>query len=235
MRWGVRPPLKDLWTNKAFSFDESFNIFALLGVSSLAPIILIRFVGRTEELLPEMTTPYPAIVFKTLLYIAGLVAAILLVLAVSWVVSKVAAPEEGFKGAIHYANVYAPALVPIPLMKLIADIIDHILRNGSSAIIVAYNFVVDFPRGSPDAPGTLPVESPLALNDPVLIFAIQATIMLIGFFASAFVLNKLAVNWEPQRKFSSALEARYATTMMLMFSLALTLFNTWALSGPATA
>jgi hypothetical protein len=194
-------------------------------------------------MLPEMTQPYPQIVSKTILYIVGLATAILLVLAVSWMVSKVAAPEEGFKGAIHYANVYAPALVPLPLMKLIADIIDHILRNGSSALIVAVNFVLDFPRGDPDAvPGFCSdawycgnVHSPLALNDPVLIFAIQASLLLIGFFSSAFVLNKLAVNWEPQRKFSSAREARVATTMMLIFSLVITLFNTWAVSGPATA
>lgn len=45
---------------------------------------------------------------------------------------------------------YAPALVSLPLMKVIADIIDHILRNGSSALIVVVNFILDFPRGSSD-------------------------------------------------------------------------------------
>jgi len=237
MRWGVRPPLKDLWTNKSFSFDESFNIIALLGVSSIAPLVLINFVGNVEALLVplDLQQPYPQIISKTVLYIAGLLIAFLVVLTAGFIISKVASPEEGFKGAKHYANVYAPALVPIPLMKLIADIIDHILRNGSSVVFVLYNFIVDFPRGSPDAPGTLPVHSPLALNDPVLIFAIQSILITIGFFSSAFVLNKIAVNWEPQRKFSSATEARIVTVGLLILSGLITLLNIWALSGPATA
>lgn len=234
MRWGVRPPLKDLWTNKAFSFDESFNIIALLGVSSVAPIILIKLVRQAEAPFASLTQPYPQIISKTALYIVGLALAFLIVFAVCFAVSKLASPEEGFKGAKHYVNVYAPALVPIPLMKLIADIIDHIVRNGSSVIYVLVNFILDFPRGSPDATG-IEVSSPLALNSPVIIYGLQATILTIGFFSSAYVLNKIAVNWEPQRKFSSAKEARIATIVMLILSAGFTLFNLWALSGPARA
>jgi len=234
MRWGVRPPLKDLWTNKSFSFDESFNIIALLGVSSIAPVVLIKNVTNVEDMLPaSLGPPYPGVIAKTVLYVGGLLLAFVIVFAVAFIVSKVASPEEGFKGAKHYVNVYAPALVPIPLMKLIADISDHIVRNGSSVIWVVYNFINDFPRGSPDAVGGHKVVSMVALNNPVLIFGIQCVILTIGFFASAFVLNKLAVNWEPQRKFSSAKEARTATVIMLILSLALTLYNIHSLSGPA--
>ncbi len=236
MRWGVRPPLKDLWTNKAFSFDESFNIIALLGVSSIAPIILIKNVRIVESWLPAgMVQPYPQIVAKTALYVVGLLGAFAIVLAFSFIVSRIAAPEEGFKGAKHYANVYAPALVPIPLMKLIADIIDHIVRNGSSVIYVLWNFIIDFPRGSQDAPGAIIVSSPLSIDSPVVIFGLQAALLTLGFFSSAFVLNKLALNWEQQRKFSTEKEARISTTMMLLLSFGLSVFNIWALSGPATS
>jgi ferredoxin len=234
MRWGVRPPLKDLWANKAFSFDESFNIIALLGVSSIAPIMLIKWVGNLEDALPAMDPPYPGIIAKTLLYILGLLAAILLITGYSWIISRATSAEEGFKGWKHYANIYATALVPLPLMKLIADIIDHILRNGSSVFWVVVNFILDFPRGSPDATG-YEVVSPLALNDPVINFGIQALLLTLGFFASTFVIRKLYINWEPQRKFSSEAEAKTALLMMLGLSFAITMFNLWALSGPAVA
>ncbi|MHA2171235.1 MAG: 4Fe-4S binding protein [Candidatus Kariarchaeaceae archaeon] len=246
MRWGVRPPLKDLWINKKFSFDESFNIFALLGVSSIAPVLLIRYVGNMKGWVadafgwdisattgdPDLAR-YSDIIAKTILYIVGLVVAIVLIMIVSAIINRTASPEEGFKGWKHYANVYAAPLVPLPLMKLIADIADHIIRNGSSVIWVVYNFVIDFPVGSPDADGAHAVESPLAYDDPVVIFGLQALFLTLGFFASAFVIRKIVINWEPQRKFSTAREAQIAGSAMLIFSLIITLFNIYSLSGPA--
>ncbi|MHA2099188.1 MAG: 4Fe-4S binding protein [Candidatus Kariarchaeaceae archaeon] len=236
MRWGVRPPLKDLWANKAFSWDESFNIIALLGVSSIAPVLLIRNTLQWQEFFlnnTAMNVTYAGIVAKTLLYILGLMLAFVIVITVMIIVAYAAKPEEGFKGWKHYANVYAGPLVPIPLMKLIADIADHIVRNGSSVIWVVYNFVVDFPQGRQDAEGAKTVTSPIALNDPVIIFGIQALFLTIGLFASAWAIWKTVSNWEPQRKFSTAKEAKTAGLIMIVFSLLLTLFNLNSLSGPA--
>ncbi|MHA2251117.1 MAG: 4Fe-4S binding protein [Candidatus Kariarchaeaceae archaeon] len=238
MRWGIRPPLKDLWVNKKFSFDESFNIIALLGVSSIAPVFLIKYTPQLIDFYHEnlnFALKASDIFAKTTLYILGLVAAFILIAVISTLINRVASPEEGFKGWKHYANIYAAPLVPLPLMKLIADIADHIVRNGSSVIWVVYNFINDFPFGDPDAEGAREVTSPLSLNDPALIFGIQVFFLTIGFFASAFVIKKIIDNWEPQRKFSTQREAKIAGTIMLVFSLLITLFNIYSLSGPATA
>jgi ferredoxin len=236
MRLGLRPPLKDLWANKSFTWDESFNIIALLGVSTIAPIMLIK---NTESLTSRIEKAthwsgrYPDIVAKTLLYVSGLLLAFLLVITFAVIVNRLASPEEGFKGWKHYANVYASPLVPLPLMKLIADISDHIVRNGSSVIYVVYNFIVDFPYGREDAPGSKKVSSPLALDNTTIIFGLQVFFLTIGFLGSAWAIWKTVVNWEPQRKFSTAEEAKIAGIMMLTFSILITLFNIWAVSGPA--
>ena len=238
MRLGIRPPLKDLWANKQFAWDESFNVIALLGVSSIAPVILIKntlntsnWVTNTFGLAPKEAD----IVAKTILYVSGLLLAFVLIITAMYIVGRLAAPEEGFKGWKHYAQVYAAPLVPLPLMKLIADISDHIVRNGSSVIWVVYNFIVDFPYGRPDAAGAKPVRSDYAINDPVIIFALQCLVLSIGFFASAWAIYKTTTNWEPQRKFSTAKEAKIAGILMLVVSLAITLFNIHSLSGPAVA
>ncbi|MDH5403771.1 MAG: 4Fe-4S binding protein [Candidatus Heimdallarchaeota archaeon] len=236
MRIGIRPPLKDLWTNKSFSFDESFNVIALLGVSTIAPILLIKLVIVVEDLISGgKAEPIHAILSKTILYVLGLVTAFVLVMSIMFVVSKITAPEESFKGAKHYTNIYASALVPLPLMKLIADILDHLLRNGSSVIWVVYNFFADFPQGRADSENAIPISSPFALNNTTIIFSLQALFLTLGFFSSAYVIRKLYENWEPQRKFSSEKEARTATIIMMVLSISITLFNIWALAGPAKA
>ncbi len=238
MRLGFRPPLKDLWVNKKFSFDESFNVIALLGVSSIAPVLLIRFTPRLIEFLSEdigMVLKASDIISKTILYLSGLVLALILIAILSVFINRIASSEEGSKGWKHYANVYAAALIPLPLMKLIADISDHIIRNGSSVIWVAYNFINDFPFGRPDAKGAEEVRSDLHFDDPVVIFLFQALLLTLGFLASAYVIRKIILNWEPQKKFSTEREAKIAGITMLVFSLLMTLFNIYSISGPATA
>ena len=238
MRWGVRPPFKDLWANKAFSFDESFNIIALLGVSSIAPVLLIFYTLPTMDWLrgnTGLSAPFDGIIAKTILYVSGLVIAMVVIIFLSWIINRLASPEEGFKGWKHYANVYAAPLVPLPLMKLIADISDHIVRNGSSVVWVIYNFVNDFPQGRRDADGAHAIVSPLALNDPVIIFGIQAFFLTLGMFGSAWAIMKTVTNWEPQRKFSTAREAKIAGLMMLIISFGITMFNMYFISGPAVA
>lgn len=233
MRLGIRPPLKDLWAGKSFKFDESFNAMALLGVSSIAPLWLIKLTKPLQGWFIEifgMEQRMADIFSKTVLYLTGLATAILFVMAIMWIVSK----STGLgKGAKHYVNIYTGALLPITLMKLIADISDHIVRNGSSVIYVVYNFIADFPRGSPDATGQ-PVFAPLALNSVEIIFAMQAVFLTIGFFSSLFVIHKVVLNWEPQKKFSNFEEAKKAGLIMLVLSFAFTMLNIWALSGPAT-
>lgn len=246
MRLGTRPPLKDLWANKAFSWDESFNVIALLGVSSIAPVLLIKNTLNWQNWLldntPLTNTRYADIFAKTGLYLSGLIVSFIIIITFATLVSYLAKPEEGYKGWKHYANVYAAPLVPLPLMKLIADIADHIVRNGSSVVWVVHNFIVDFPYGndSDEKVGLFSSErgkvySPASLDDPVVIFGIQALFLMIGFFASAWAIWKTVSNWEPQRKFSAKREAKRAGLMMLVMSFALTLFNVYSISGPAVS
>lgn len=235
MRLGVRPPLKDLWANKSFSFDESFNVVALLGVSSFAPFILIKLVLSVGTFLEDqgMAIRSADVLAKTMLYIGGIAAAFLFVFIFAFIISKAAGSEKP-KGMKTYINIFAGAIIPLALTKLIADILDHIVRNGSSVIYVVYNFIMDFPRGSPDVTGVA-VVSPVSINNTAIIYGLQAFVLTIGFFSSAFVINKLVKNWEPQKKFSSKSEAKVAGIIMLILTFSVTLFNLWAVSGPATA
>ena len=109
------------------------------------------------------------------------------------------------------------------------------MRNGSSVVWVIYNFVNDFPQGRRDADGAHAIVSPLALNDPVIIFGIQAFFLTLSMFGSAWAIMKTVANWEPQRKFSTAREAKIAGLMMLIISFGITMFNMYFISGPAVA
>ena len=188
----VRGVGRDLWARKKGRLDESVAAVIITGLVSMVPLSLVLFLPGVksfmETVLPAGTPPadWPRLVSIGLLFLAGLVGALLLVYGFSYLGRRFSGSQAtGTKAFfIHFAY----AVIPLGAMKFIADILDHIFRTWGAVGGVIGGLFQDFPLNR-IAPEEIAIRQLMTADQT---YVLQVVLIAIGLGLSFFVAYRLA-------------------------------------------
>jgi len=180
-----RPPTSELWFIKKPRFEESFLATALIGIVVSQTMIMLEVWEPFMTLFENTTgiTNFP--VAWTLIFAAAMLIPLLLMLAASFVSSRM----SGEKTTISSFNRYGYALIPLGLGIHLAHNAKHFLGEGfaifySSASLVGWNITGDLS----------------ILNMPT-IQIIQYILSILGVLGAIYTAYKISTN-NPNSKLS---------------------------------
>lgn len=191
--WG-----RDLWRRKTGRPDEAAAASIIPGLVTVVPFLLIILLPSLRQafasLLPAGTPPndWPRLAGISAVYLGGIGITLLLMHGFSRLSKRFSGSGET-AGTLF--NHFAYALVPLGVMKFLADILDHVLRNWGYLVDAVRGLMLDFPRNRAMVP-----ESGLReLLGTGWIYFLQAALVLIGFAFSLYVALKLAGKLFPEK------------------------------------
>jgi hypothetical protein len=120
---------------------------------------------------------------------------------------------------VHYAH----AFVPLGLFKLLADLLDHALRNWGTLGDVTRALMLDFPRNRVVSGRVTVVQ----LLGPVQTYLLQTVLLLAGLLFTLFVLHRISL-----RLFEDRDVALASFLPMAGLGVVLTLVSLWMLGAP---
>ena len=222
----LRPPGRDLWTQRRPRADGAFAAIAVVGLATLAPLVTYAWLPATRKAfaaaLPAGIPPNdpPRLIAVGLLFALGLAATVALLYGFS-LLSRWSAAAPTPAGTLFVR--YAYAFVPLGLFKLLADLLDHALRTWGTLGDVARALWMDFPRNRV-VPGQVTV---VHLLGPVATYAMQAVLLLSGLLFTLYALHRIS-----RRLFADRDVAFASFLPMAGLALALTLASLWMLGAP---
>jgi polyferredoxin len=174
----LRSPGLDLWAMSRPRLDGAVGASVLVGLATVVPFLLLLLLPGTRGLLslalPAGAPPNdpPRLAAVALLLVAGVAASGGLVYAFS-LLSRLAAAAPTTRPLFTR---YAYALIPIGLSRLLADVLDHVLRTWGALGDVTRALILDFPLNRV-VPGQVSV---VHLLEPVTVYALQTGLIVIG-------------------------------------------------------
>jgi polyferredoxin len=183
-----RSPGRDLWAMRRPERGGALAAAVVVGLATCVPLLLLALLPDLRRALADLMPAgeAPRLVAMALLFALGITAGA----AVIWGFSALARRAAGLPG-IATQEVFtraAYALVPIALFKMLADLLDHALRNWGALLDVGRAMALDFPLNRV-VPGQVTV---VPVPEPGVVYALQAGFLLCGLAASLHALRRIS-------------------------------------------
>jgi polyferredoxin len=186
-----RPPGLDLWAMSRPRLDGAVGAVVIVGLATVVPLLLILLLPATRSLfslvLPAGVPPNdpPRLAAVATLLAMGVGASLGLVSAFS-LLARLAAGRATTRAL--FAR-YAFTLIPLGLSRLLADVLDHVLRTWGALGDVTRALMLDFPLNRV-VPGEVSV---VHLLGPVAVYAIQVVLLAGGLFWSLHAMRRVSL------------------------------------------
>lgn len=222
-----RPPGRDLWLARKPRADGAFAAAVIVGLATVVPLVTVAFLPDARalfsRLLPAGTPPNdpPRLAAVGALFGIGLGASVALVYGAGRL-SGLAAGQRAVTTRTLFTR-YAYALVPVGLAKLIADLLDHVLRTWGALSGVTRAFWLDVPLNRVP-PGSMTVAH---LLSPIGVYALQVAVLLGGLLLSVYAMHRISLSL-----FRARDAARASLVPVAGVALVLTLVSVWTLGIP---
>ena len=189
----------DLWARRKGRLDESVGAITIVGMVTIVSLFLVLFLPPLQSFLSTILPPgespndWPRVVSIGLLYLGGLAAALLLMYGFSHL-SRLFSGAKDTSTKTFFIH-FGYAVIPLGIMKFLADITDHVLRTWGVLVDVTRALLRDFPLNRLTAE-EVTVKQLLSSNQT---YILQAVLISIGFGFSLYVAYKLAGRMFPDR------------------------------------
>jgi polyferredoxin len=186
-----RPPGLDLWAMSRPHLDGAVGAVVIVGLATVVPLLLILLLPATRSLfslvLPAGTPPNdpPRLAAVAVLLAMGVAASLGLVSAFS-LLARLAAGRATTRALFTR---YAYTLIPLGLSRLVADVLDHVLRTWGALGDVTRALMLDFPLNRV-VPGEVSV---VHLLGPVAVYAVQVVLLAGGLFWSLHAMRRVSL------------------------------------------
>ena len=210
-RWG-----HDLWARRKGRLDESVGAVTIAGMVTMVSLLLVFFLpplrAFMETIWPagEPPTDWPRLVSILVLYLGsladwprsasigvlylgGIAAALLLMYGFSHL-SRLFSGTKDISTKTFFIH-FGYAVVPLGVMKFLADITDHVLRSWGVLFDVTHALLRDFPLNRVVLE-EVTVRQLMTANQA---YILQTVLVSIGFGFSLYVAYKLAGRMFPDR------------------------------------
>ncbi len=190
---GFRSPGKDIWKTSNKRFDEAWFALALISIVSVGKALLVAN-GRVD-----LVTDYGqfwvdiglgATISKVILLLTGLALGFGLMygfaLLARFVVGNRELASGGRSSITGFITQYSYALAPLAMLLLLADLLEHLLRNVSTFTDATGEMLRNFPYGFPDELSA----SALLGEDPIK--GISMGLILLGYVFTLFMVYKIS-------------------------------------------
>ncbi len=194
----LRPAGLDLWAMSRPRLDGAVGAVVVVGLATVAPLLMLLLLSPVRRLLSLVLSAGappndpPRLAAVAVLLLAGIAASAALVYAFSHLSRLAAAAEATRPLFIRYAY----ALIPVGLSRLLADVLDHVLRTWGALGDVTRALVLDFPLNRV-MPGQVSV---VHLLEPVTVYALQAGLIIGGLLWSLSAMRRVSLRLFPDRQ-----------------------------------
>jgi len=188
----------DLWAMSRPRLDGAVGAVVVVGLATVAPLLMLLLLSPVRRLLSLVLSAGappndpPRLAAVAVLLLAGIAASAALVYAFSHLSRLAAAAEATRPLFIRYAY----ALIPVGLSRLLADVLDHVLRTWGALGDVTRALVLDFPLNRV-MPGQVSV---VHLLEPVTVYALQAGLIIGGLLWSLSAMRRVSLRLFPDRQ-----------------------------------
>lgn len=219
-----RVPGRDLWAMRRPRADGAFAACVIAGLPTVVPLLMLVSLPGVRRILAGMLpaglppNDPPRLVAIGLLFGLGLAASVGLAYGFSglarWASGDPALATRGL--FIRYAY----ALIPIGLVKWMADLLDHALRTWGALQDVTRALLLDFPWNRAMAGRATVVH----LLSPTAVYAVQVVVLLSGLLLAVAAMHRISLRLGVER------DAAFASFLpMAGLSAVLTVTNLWTL------
>jgi polyferredoxin len=221
-----RAPARDLWAMRRARPDGAFGAAVVVGLATVVPLLTLALLPATRRALvaglPAGIPPNdpPRLVAVAALLALGLGASVGLVWGAAALGRQAAGDGRLTTRALF--NRYAFALLPVGLVRWLADLLDHAVRTWGAIPDVTRALLVDFPWNRVTV-GRVTVTH---LVSPTALYVGQAALLLAGLVLSLVVMARISrrLEVEPQAALATVLP-------MSAVALVLTLAGLWTLAA----
>ncbi len=190
----------DLWARKKGRLDESVGAVIIGGLVTVVSLFLVLFLPQVKSfadtILPAGAPPndWPRIASIGVLYLGGLAVALFLMYGFSHL-SKLFSGVKDISTKAFFIH-FGYAVIPLGIMKFIADILDHVFRTWGAIFDVVRALFLDFPFNRVLPEEAVTVKQLLTAEQT---YVLQLVLISLGFSFSLYVAYKLAGRLFPDR------------------------------------